>query len=203
MEELWKSIPTYDGYEASNLGNIRIHKNGEYFYPKHFDDGRGYFRVSTAYGTIRIHRLICMAFYPNSENKTDVNHKDGNKKNNNAENLEWCTRSENIKHAFATGLKPRLYGERNPNYHRDFSPEHRARLSASNKGKQAGEKHHNAKYTKEQVLQILLKFKETQMGAKRLHRYYFPDLPHTFIHGIIKGRAWKHISDKFWTEQNF
>lgn len=46
-----------------------------------------------------------MAFHPNPENKETVNHKDGNKENNNENNVEWSTRSENVQHAFDTGLK--------------------------------------------------------------------------------------------------
>lgn len=63
--------------------------------------------------TYRAHRLVLMAFKPvdNMEN-LEVNHIDGNKKNNRLENLEWCTSSENQIHAFKTGLSKARRGEK-------------------------------------------------------------------------------------------
>lgn len=52
-----------------------------------------------------IHRLVAQTFIPNPMNKREVNHKDGDKLNNNVNNLEWCTSSENQRHAFAKGLE--------------------------------------------------------------------------------------------------
>jgi len=52
-----------------------------------------------------VHRALAMAFIETIEGKDIVNHKDGNKLNNNLNNLEWCTMSENIKHMYDTGLK--------------------------------------------------------------------------------------------------
>lgn len=63
--------------------------------------------------TFRTHRLVLMAFNPiENMDKLEVNHIDGNKRNNNLSNLEWCTTSENQKHAFKTGLQKAKKGEK-------------------------------------------------------------------------------------------
>ena len=65
-----------------------------------------------------IHRLVAEAFIPNANNKPTVNHKDGDKMNNNVSNLEWATQSENNYHSYKAGLKIPYdrRGEKNPNY---------------------------------------------------------------------------------------
>ena len=52
----------------------------------------------------RVHRLLALTFLPNPENKPQVNHKDGNRKNNHIDNLEWATQEENMYHAKINGL---------------------------------------------------------------------------------------------------
>jgi len=58
--------------------------------------------------TAIIHRLVALAFIPNTESKPQINHLDGDKTNNSVNNLEWCTQSENILHSYATGLNSNI-----------------------------------------------------------------------------------------------
>ena len=106
MEEKWLPVEGYDGYyEVSNRGEVRTKKKT---LRKHAMSN-GYFNVSLfkngKYKAIGIHRLVAIAFIPNPDNLPQVNHKDGNKHNNEVSNLEWATCSENISHAYNTGLK--------------------------------------------------------------------------------------------------
>lgn len=77
-------------------------------------DKYGYERVVLTKDGIRktylVHKLVALAFIPNVENKTTINHIDGNKRNNNVSNLEWATEKENQIHKWKNGLA---------NYNRD------------------------------------------------------------------------------------
>lgn len=98
---MWVRI--LDNYEASDTGLIRNAKTGREV--KQYVGKDGYLRTQIAGKTRTVHRLIACAFVAADPGKDFVNHKDGDKKNNRADNLEWVTRSENMKHAYDHGLK--------------------------------------------------------------------------------------------------
>ena len=108
--ELWKDMPISAGrYKVSNFGNIK-RKDG--YIMSQYISHRGYkmtgLTVNGKQKGFLVHRLVAEAFIPNPYNKPFINHKDGDKLNNNANNLEWCTNSENQLHS--------CYVLKNPNH---------------------------------------------------------------------------------------
>lgn len=94
-------------YDIYKDGRIYSRKSKKFL--KQSDDGNGYKKVTLLKNGIqrtkKVHRLVAEHFVNNNSNKKCVNHIDGNSKNNNALNLEWCSYSENMKHAYKLGLR--------------------------------------------------------------------------------------------------
>lgn len=106
MEE-WKILNENKNYAISSNGNLKNIKTNTIRKLKLGTNG--YLNTSITINkkvkTVYIHRLVAQYFIPNPYNKPQVNHIDCNKENNNANNLEWCSQSENNKHIYNMGRK--------------------------------------------------------------------------------------------------
>lgn len=108
MDEIWKPIKEYkDLYEVSNTGKVRNIKTKYILNP--YKTNKGYYYANLCINKkskgIGIHRLVALNFIDNPENKPQVNHINGIKADNRAENLEWVTCSENIIHSYKNGMQ--------------------------------------------------------------------------------------------------
>lgn len=117
--ETWKEIKGFPGYEISDQGRVcslkfkrqpyfhkvRLNADG---YPKAtlYKDGKAY--------EFRVHGLVASHFVSNTHGLGTVNHKNGIKTDNRAENLEWMDRHEQMKHAYKLGLKKPMQGTKSP-----------------------------------------------------------------------------------------
>lgn len=117
MKEIWKETK-YKNYFVSNKGRVKsidrmlppdaMHPKGQFKKGKTLtphDNGHGYLTVMLTIKTATqkrpyIHRLVAETFIPNPQNKKQINHKNGIKSDNSVKNLEWATRSENVKHSY-------------------------------------------------------------------------------------------------------
>jgi len=161
-----KIIPGYEDYECDIFGNVYSLKRGKRRKLKPAINRYGYLYVvlfkNGKQKNFKIHRLVMLSFHGASE--LHVNHIDGNKKNNNFLNLEYCTRSENQRHAFRTGL-------------------------ACNKG----ERHSQNKLNKQQVIEIKTALLNPYRGINAdLGRKY--GVTGDTISSIKSGRRWSHVT---------
>ncbi len=101
QNEIWE--PVYIGkspYMVSNLGNVyKVKDTG--LEKRIFNNKLPYLHI----GCSPLHRVVAILFVDNPDNKPIINHKNGNKRDNRACNLEWCTQKENLTHAMVTGLR--------------------------------------------------------------------------------------------------
>ena len=178
-KEIWKPVKNYEElYEVSNLGNIKsieryiVFPNYQYLKPqkllKQFKDGRGYMHVKLYNGegkskSLTTHRVVALTFIKNPLDLLEINHIDGNKLNNHVDNLEWITRSENIKHAYKT-RDPLTY---------------------------KGSANKNSKLTESQVKNIREEYKTIKTTYKQLAEKYSVGV--TLIGYIINNKIWNHV----------
>lgn len=113
-KEIWKDVEDYEGiFKISNKGRLKRVKNSHNMPDNNILKGsicmHGYryynMKVRGKGKKNKAHRLVAIAFLENPDNLPQVNHIDGNKLNNTAENLEWCDQKHNNRHALATGLR--------------------------------------------------------------------------------------------------
>ena len=133
----WRKVPGYESYlEVNELGDVRSveryvnHKNGSVMRvrPKiltQHPDPKGYWKVTTSFDcrrvTLKVHRLVAMAFLQNHENKPQVDHIDGDKSNNRADNLRWVTNRENFDLSVENDLRKKSFealieSQKNPTF---------------------------------------------------------------------------------------
>ena len=176
MKEIWKKISGWERYEVSNYGRVRSlwigGKGGSYKRKKPIIKAQclsvwGYPEVRLCQDSVskkfRTHRLVAKAFIPNPSDRREVNHKDGNKENNIAYNLEWATRSENMLHVFRVNKSPTMRGERNGH----------ARLTAS------------------EVQEINQMWKTGNFLQKEIALEF--RIARTTVNAIVNGYTWAHL----------
>ena len=174
IDEIWKPIPNYPNYEISNYGRVKslnYRMKGYAQVLKLNPDTDGYYQLGIRNGslkTVKAHALVAQMFIGERPSpKHHVNHIDGDKTNNHVSNLEYCTPSENARHAVDMGLyKPRM-----------------------------GEKHGKAILTKKDVIDIREYYEKNKQkkrwGATKLAMEYGVSI--TAISDIANRRRWNHI----------
>lgn len=110
----WRPVEGWPHYDVSDCGDLREGSRGVGQWLN--DQGYSLARLRGPRATVRVHRLVAVAFVPNPEDLPFVNHINNSRADNRAENLEWCTQAQNIAHADRQGRMNRnpWPGRRNP-----------------------------------------------------------------------------------------
>jgi hypothetical protein len=193
MIEEWKTIKDYPDYQISNLGKVKSFKKHNGTNERILIPGKnknGYSLVGLSKNrikkTTKVHRLVLLAFKPiNNPQDFECNHINGIKDDNGLSNLEWCTGSENQKHAFRIGLNTHK-GENNPNYGKYHSEESKRKIS-KNHGDVKGEKSPNHKLTEKEVIDIR-ELLNKRIPQVKIAKMYNVTQPH--ISRIKLGKVW-------------
>ena len=149
-------------YAITEQGEVYSAKTKKYL--KHSTSNTGYSTVYVDGKNRLLHRLLAETFIPNPDNLPCVNHKDGNKLNNELNNLEWCTYGDNERHAYRTGLK--------------------------HCGDRKGDKAFNRKLTSDQVAYIKKVYKkgDSTYGGRALAKIF--NVSESCISSIMLGHSW-------------
>jgi hypothetical protein len=167
MNEIWKPAFGFEEYFLiSNQGNIFSKRTNKIL--KQNIQGTGYSCIVTRLNgrqskaiCIRIHRIVALSFIDNPNDLPEVNHKDGNKLNNSTLNLEWVSSSENKFHAYETGLKIPIKGE----------------------------KHNSSILTEEDVSRIKELYIPKIFGKRKISKLL--GLSIHAVDGVLRGKSWK------------
>lgn len=166
--EYWRPLPINDAYEVSNFGRIRNIKNNRILITSLSSKKRGYPQIKMYIGSKltaqKIHKLVMISF--KSEEYFEgavINHKDCDKLNNKLENLEWCTASENQKHAYDNNLL-------------NIKP---------------GIDHNISKLNSNQVRKIRILYKSETTSMKDLSTMF--NVSERCISSIVQNKSWKHV----------
>lgn len=162
-------FPCYYNYTLFEDGTILNNDNGKWIKGTSITKNNRYVKIHLGADHcskfIPLHRLVAQAFIPNPNNYPQVNHKDGNRYNNSADNLEWCTAQQNVRHCRDNGFHMEQYGE----------------LIRTHK------------LTSSEVL-FIYKFRDSGLTPTQFKNRYKMDVSRTTISGIWKGKSWAKVT---------
>lgn len=181
MREEWRPVIGYENiYEVSNMGRIR---RSAYVMCQGESDGYKRIRLfkNKSGKMFGVHQLVAEAFLgPKPSPSHEVNHKHGNTRDNRDTELEWCTRLENMQHAFKNGLakRPPNGEQHNSKTHPDTFPR--------------GESHGNAKLTDSDVRAIRSEYATGTISQPQLAKRYSVSLKVIWM--VVNHVTWKHVN---------